>query len=128
MKKQTKLVLCPCVYFICAGEFVKIGTAVDPKRRIKLLQTGCPTKYEILHLIYVQNRHLAVEIEKELHEELKNVKFRGEWYSKETIDALLEGDKIERMFSHLDWIEAPKTGISYFVEDEKESGIKWRIS
>ncbi len=65
------------VYFISAGNFIKIGKSTgNPKARIQTLQTGCPYKIEVLGWI-----NGDVYLEKELHKKFSKHKAHGEWFS-----------------------------------------------
>lgn len=62
----------------------KIGISVNPKRRLKQLQTGCPF---ILRLLWCCDLKDAKETEKRIHLCLKSNHVSGEWYK-------VEGDVI----------------------------------
>ena len=65
------------VYFIEAGEYLKIGVARDVRARIRELQTGCP--HEIyLHGAIADDR--AWLLEKLLHHFFQKYQRNGEWY------------------------------------------------
>jgi len=66
------------LYFICDedSKYLKIGISKEPEERIKALQTGCPLKLILLLKFYGTQ-----EIETKLHDELKEYRLRGEWYS-----------------------------------------------
>jgi len=64
------------VYFIRAGEYVKIGFSNDAKHRIETLQTGQPYELECLCLIK-GNR----STESKLHARFSKYHVRGEWFS-----------------------------------------------
>lgn len=67
----------PSVYFIGAGDFVKIGWAIDPTKRVKELQTGCPHELTILATLH------GTQVEEfELHRRFAayRVRHNGEWF------------------------------------------------
>lgn len=63
------------IYFLRAGEFVKIGQSRRWKSRMSGMQTGSP--YTIVPLLIL----IADEkMEKQLHRRFKADHFRGEWF------------------------------------------------
>jgi len=78
------------VYFIrarCEGNPIKIGYSINPKARIKALQTASPVKLRLLKTI-PGNR----QIERALHRKFKKYRLRGEWFkgSKELLQYIKE--------------------------------------
>lgn len=73
------------VYFIQSGRSkkppVKVGVAMNIKRRLNALQTANPEKLTIIASIKCENRAEAYNIESYLHNELKNRSIRGEWFA-----------------------------------------------
>jgi hypothetical protein len=65
------------VYLVQAGDFIKVGIARDVKRRIDLMQVGCPFKIELIAAIPCADPR---KIERALHDKLKPYHSRGEWY------------------------------------------------
>lgn len=63
------------VYFIRAGNYIKIGYADDPRKRLKELQTGNPNKLELLGSIPGD-----VSREKEVHHIFSDFRVNGEWF------------------------------------------------
>ena len=63
------------VYFVRAGERVKIGYARNYKTRMKELQTGCP--YSLTLLMALEAKP---ERERELHREFAAHRVQGEWF------------------------------------------------
>ena len=63
--------------------YMKIGIAKDPKKRLKQLQTGHPSKLDLLFTeeFYCRRSHL-LKIEKLVHEKIKSRvhKMKGEWF------------------------------------------------
>jgi hypothetical protein len=79
------------VYFVqsCSGGPVKIGTATNPQKRLRQLQTANPDE------LYLR---LAVPgggaVEASLHEHFSEYRVRGEWYEPEgtLLDLLIRCD------------------------------------
>jgi hypothetical protein len=71
----------PCVYWIKAGDAVKIGIARDPFQRLADLQIG---NHETLELVYAADCEAdgvsARDFECVLHEMLAPLHIRGEWF------------------------------------------------
>jgi hypothetical protein len=62
-------------YFIVGGQYVKIGSAIRPLKRLKELQTGCP--YDLkLAAVSDMNEYC-------LHEKFRRIRTRikGEWFN-----------------------------------------------
>lgn len=69
------------VYFISAGTFIKIGTALgNPQRRLHELQTGCP--FEMALLVVMPG---GQALERQLHQVFSAWRCRdnGEWFHNE---------------------------------------------
>lgn len=66
------------VYFIRAGRMpmVKIGSALEPEKRLESLQIGNPQK---LHLIGYSIG--GKPLERQWHQDWKHRRIRGEWFS-----------------------------------------------
>ena len=67
----------------------KIGFTKDPNKRLKSLQTGNPSK---LNMLYKQeiNESETKFIEKQIHNVLKRKQVSGEWFDITLEDAILE--------------------------------------
>lgn len=64
------------IYFIRAGDMVKIGfTRSDPRRRVAALQTGNAEHLRLLTYIAGHSK-----METELHDLLRDHRVRGEWF------------------------------------------------
>lgn len=71
------------VYFIkakCEGNPIKIGYSIDPKKRLKSLQTASPVKLKLVKAI-PGNR----DTERNLHRRFKKYRIRGEWFKSEKL-------------------------------------------
>ncbi|WP_027517823.1 GIY-YIG nuclease family protein [Bradyrhizobium sp. WSM1417] len=63
------------VYFVRAGEFIKIGSAADVRQRLINVQTGCPFTLEPLLVL----RGGAAR-ERQLHSRFRAGHIRGDWF------------------------------------------------
>lgn len=77
-----------CVYLIEAGEYLKVGVALNPHKRIRDLQVANP---EPLRLVAVMepSTHDAATMERHIHFVLSEYRVGGEWF-KITPKAALE--------------------------------------
>lgn len=65
------------IYAIQSGEFVKFGLAVEPERRLTLMQIGNPVELVLLR-VWPSLQPLADE--ECLHAEFERFRVRGEWF------------------------------------------------
>jgi hypothetical protein len=65
------------VYFIQAGEFVKIGVAKDVQQRLTFMQIGCPYDMVLLKAMECLDPYHDEEM---IHAELEKYRVRGEWF------------------------------------------------
>ena len=63
------------IYFVRAGEFVKIGQSRNWKDRIATIQTGSP--YTVVPLLVLKDHPY---LERKLHNRFRNDRFRAEWF------------------------------------------------
>lgn len=63
------------IYFVQAGEFIKIGWALDPHKRIAHMQTGSAYEFKLLGLM-----HGSLIEEKIVHKRFSAFRVRGEWF------------------------------------------------
>lgn len=88
------------VYFIAAGEHVKIGhTTGDPAKRMEGLQVGCPFKMKLLGTIPGTR-----EVERALHSRFRSSALGGEWFSltgrvKELIETMIREQDVNSCLS-----------------------------
>lgn len=67
------------VYFLqAASGSIKIGTAINVKRRLREFSTGVPAEHELLASIPGGRA-----LEQELHRSLSHLHIRGEWFRAE---------------------------------------------
>lgn len=80
----------PCdVYLIRCGDYIKIGKAVVPQKRLAALQAANPLTLELLHVLTDGDGH---ELEIELHRRFAAHRHRGEWFRIEgTLAEWVEG-------------------------------------
>lgn len=68
----------PCVvYVIRCGNFIKIGKAADPAKRIAQLDAANPLELERIAVIKGQDGH---RLERELHQQFHEQRHKGEWF------------------------------------------------
>jgi hypothetical protein len=63
------------VYAIRCGDYVKVGVAKNPMRRLSDLQTAVPYRLELIGLMVG-----GFEVEKRLHRLMAESHHRGEWF------------------------------------------------
>jgi len=66
------------VYFVRSGDFIKIGTAGKPAKRMAELRTSSPVKLTLLLTIPG-----GLSVEKALHQRFAELRVRGEWFRAE---------------------------------------------
>jgi hypothetical protein len=81
------------VYFIKAGEYVKIGIAKNIKSRISALQTGQAVKIEFCGAIRNLTKCEARKYEMKLHKFFRNCWASGEWFLLPTFELYDEDSK-----------------------------------
>ena len=59
-------------------QLYKIGQTSNIQDRMRNLQTGSPTKLEIVKFIHTED---AVTIERKLHDAFSETRIRGEWFA-----------------------------------------------
>ena len=85
----------PVVYVITSPdfEFIKIGMSTSFKKRLRVLQVGCPFDLDMWLFIYTE---VPREIEKYLHACLAHCWVRGEWFSPSEKDLDFLGDYADK--------------------------------
>lgn len=63
------------VYFIRAGDAVKIGHSRDPQKRLKQLSTGSAEPLELWHRLPGDK-----QVERDLHKQFADERLNGEWF------------------------------------------------
>lgn len=91
------------VYFIGDGRHLKIGVSNNPKKRLKQLQTGYPSKLQIVGIFIAENRQSAFEDEGGWHEYLDDCRESGEWFSQEKV--LDKPGVKELLAAHRNWAQ-----------------------
>lgn len=77
------------VYFVIndKNKICKIGFSLDPQKRLKQIQTGCPYPLRLYRQI-----EGTYELEKQLHKKFQQYKTNGEWfYIKDRLFEYLKG-------------------------------------
>jgi len=69
---------CRRVYFIEAGEFIKIGYSSNVGKRMDELSTGCPHDFKLLH-----DTPGDRELEADMHKRFRHLRARQEWFRKD---------------------------------------------
>lgn len=71
------------VYIMSAGDSAKVGRSRNPVKRMKTLQTGCPSEVKIHKLFCCRNGRTSGRIERTMHRALKAKSLHsvGEWFS-----------------------------------------------
>jgi len=69
------------IYCITDGTYFKIGWAVDPTKRLRLLQTGSPIQLRIHAAIRCKNTAQAMQRERNLHKKHRKHRVLGEWFT-----------------------------------------------
>jgi hypothetical protein len=91
---KEKGILPNVVYFLRAGNFVKIGRTIGhPLWRVSKLQTGCPYPIELIGFIFADE-----DREAKLHKQFGHLRTCGEWFHAERellicIDALIDSNR-----------------------------------
>ena len=98
------------VYFITDGSYVKIGVAIDIKKRIKQLQTGNARKLFLLMKIEFSNGGPAYAAETDLHEMFKDKSKNGEWFR------ILNDDRFIHMFFQQKQDDLLEDGLKFMVQ------------
>jgi hypothetical protein len=80
---STPVSVCPTphvVYFIQAGQRIKIGISSHVDRRLSSLRTSSPERLMVLGVIYAWSRESSRAIERGLHLGFSWLHARGEWF------------------------------------------------
>jgi hypothetical protein len=81
------------LYFVEAGEYLKIGIAKDVKARLSALQTGNPIRLELRGIIDNLSKNKAKEYEKKFHKFYKYHRESGEWFKRSSFEMYDEGSR-----------------------------------
>lgn len=68
------------LYFLKAGEYVKIGIAKDIKGRISSLQQGQHQKIQFCGAMGNLTKDVALQYKRKLHKRFRNSRVSGEWF------------------------------------------------
>lgn len=73
------------IYFVLAGDAVKIGYSLDPEKRLQHIRVGNPEEAVLLGKIDGTPR-----TERALHWKLRQYRLRGEWFSAAAVPHLMQ--------------------------------------
>lgn len=106
------------LYFIEAGQHIKIGITSNPAKRIKAVQTGYPLPCVYLAIFDCGRR--AANFEYKMHEIFKDDKSHGEWFysTDEMKEFIRDSLNSESLKFHL-W-EEKYNSVYYTIGDELE--------
>ena len=68
------------IYFVRAGEYIKIGMTKDVNGRMSAIQTGNPIKLELCGVIDHLTKEQAHSYERRLHNFFSALRVKGEWF------------------------------------------------
>lgn len=74
MQKETH------VYIIAAGDHVKIGISVDPKKRLKGMSTGIAERPHLFASKPFPTGRMARTVERRMHWHFRDCRENGEWF------------------------------------------------
>lgn len=111
------------VYFMSTADHMKIGISKNLDSRIKQVQTGCPIQLRRVEYVVVDNRDIALSLEKMLHNEFSDLNTFGEWFylvkncnigrRRKTILSKFNINKIETLFDLKKDFYNEKSGIIF---------------
>lgn len=78
----------------------KIGVAENPKKRIKGVQVGCPTRVEF---IFSTHSYRALNVEAIIHEVFTRHRIRGEWFEFSDSEIFLVIKEIKKRVVQKKW-------------------------
>jgi len=109
------------LYFVRAGDAIKVKVATDIKTRIDGMQTGRPYKIKLLHCIDLPSEKARL-MEKEIHTFFQKTNLQGEWFRyTQFIFDYIENLKDNGLESHAAWLK------KRFSEEYKEIVTALRI-
>jgi hypothetical protein len=88
------------IYFLRAGDFIKIGQSIKWRRRLSNICVASPLDVVPLHVEMAEPSR-----ERRLHERFKNLHHRGEWFRAE--QPLLEYIEERKAIPGRSWISQP---------------------
>lgn len=68
------------VYFLKAGDYIKIGLSKDVHARIESFKTSNPYKIKIVGIMPHLTKKRAFEVEKKLHNYFSHIRSNREWF------------------------------------------------
>lgn len=91
------------IYYVAdtVNDVVKVGISRNPWSRVKDLQTGSASKFELLATLKTDERS-----ERLIHEKLDSVRVKGEWFSRcEALNTLIDKVSSKEIVSYEDAVE-----------------------
>lgn len=93
------------IYFIRAGDAIKVGVTTDVAKRMMAIQVGNPHKILLLHSINLSKKHVR-EIESEIKTIFHKTVLNGEWFqANQCIIDFIANIKTYGWETHVEWIE-----------------------
>lgn len=105
------------VYFISNGEFVKIGVASNPEKRLKQLQTANHTKLKLF--AFTEGGEV---VEKVMHKLFEPLRVRGEWFKlKSPLTDFMDMIRYYgyTVMSHPKWTNNGKYKVPPYINDDE---------
>lgn len=82
------------VYFLRAGDRVKIGWASSVRRRARELQGACPDRLVLAHFVPATGTADGRRMEREFHRRFAACRVRGEWFNfHPVIEEFVQGER-----------------------------------
>lgn len=80
------------VYFVRAGDAVKIGVTTEPKSRMRSIATGSPAELQVLGMRWFPSEADAYAEERRIHGALAAHRVNGEWFrlGSDVLDAVAD--------------------------------------
>jgi Meiotically up-regulated gene 113 len=88
------------LYVISTGNHAKIGIAKDVRRRLVLLQTGCPIALHVVAVWKFDDMTAALKAERVAHWACRDFRLRGEWFDR---SGKAVAEKLRPMFQGREW-------------------------
>jgi hypothetical protein len=93
------------LYFVKAGDAIKVGVATDIKKRIGGMQTGSQHRIKLLHCIDLPSEKARL-MEKEIHIFFQKTNLHGEWFRfTQFMFDYIENIKDNGLESHEGWLQ-----------------------
>lgn len=120
------------VYIIVSGEFIKVGIAVDPAKRVKGVRTGSPEGATLYNTKLFPSLKAARYAEKRMHRQLWKVRQSGEWFRYSPRGAMVMLGKIKAPPNEIleanggyGWREPTDEDVDRSIRSVFESGLRF---